>query len=117
MIDLMRVLSREVVGGQVVEQFFIREPTDVAGLGLKWAGEWQITYETFRDMGLAYAVGMVLIYLLVVAYFRNYVVQLVILVLIPLTLLVVIHGNSRTCDQVTGSRVDSRITQSGYITQ
>ena len=39
---------------------------------VKWDGEWQITYETFRDMGIAYAVGLVLIYLLVVAQFRSY---------------------------------------------
>ncbi|MCK7500235.1 MAG: hypothetical protein MZW92_65505 [Comamonadaceae bacterium] len=40
------------------------------GCSLKWDGEWQITYETFRDMGLAYAVGLILIYLLVVAQFE-----------------------------------------------
>ena len=41
------------------------------GLAVKWDGEWQITYETFRDMGLAYSVGLVLIYLLVVAQFGS----------------------------------------------
>ena len=44
-------------------------PNDLA---VKWDGEWQITYETFRDMGLAYSVGLVLIYLLVVAQFGSY---------------------------------------------
>jgi hypothetical protein len=39
---------------------------------IKWDGEWQVTYETFRDMGLAYAVGLMLIYLLVVAQFGSY---------------------------------------------
>ena len=39
---------------------------------IKWDGEWQVTYETFRDMGIAYGVGMVLIYLLVVAQFGSY---------------------------------------------
>jgi multidrug efflux pump subunit AcrB len=41
------------------------------GYALKWDGEWQITYETFRDMGAAYAVGLILIYLLVVAQFGS----------------------------------------------
>ena len=44
----------------------------LARYAIKWDGEWQITYETFRDMGAAYAVGLVLIYLLVVAQFRLY---------------------------------------------
>jgi multidrug efflux pump subunit AcrB len=49
-----------------------RQPADpYRGYALKWDGEWQITYETFRDMGAAYAVGLVLIYLLVVAQFGS----------------------------------------------
>src|SRR5690625_1343977 len=115
MLDLMRVLSREGVGGQPVEQFFIRQPTDVAGLGLKWDGEWQITYETFRDMGLAYAVGMVLIYLLVVAYFRNYVVPLVIMVPIPLTLLGVMPGHAVLGAQFTATSMIGMIALAGII--
>ena len=48
-------------------------PTDpYRGYALKWDGEWQVTYETFRDMGIAYAVGLILIYLLVVAQFGSY---------------------------------------------
>ena len=58
-----------------------------SGYAIKWDGEWQVTYETFRDMGLAYAVGLVLIYLLVVAQFRSYVVPLVIMAPIPLTII------------------------------
>src|SRR6185369_6966100 len=52
-------------GGRISE-YFIQQPGDsYRGYALKWDGEWQITYETFRDMGAAYAVGLVLIYLLV----------------------------------------------------
>ena len=47
-------------------------PRRLCGYALKWDGEWQITYETFRDMGAAYAVGLILIYLLVVAQFGSY---------------------------------------------
>ncbi|HNT62969.1 MAG TPA: efflux RND transporter permease subunit, partial [Candidatus Desulfobacillus denitrificans] len=64
---------RSKVNGMALEQggslgeYFIKQPKDpYAGYALKWDGEWQVTYETFRDMGLAYAVGLVLIYLLVV---------------------------------------------------
>jgi multidrug efflux pump subunit AcrB len=61
---------------------------------VKWDGEWQVTYDTFRDMGLAYAVGLVLIYLLVVAEFRSYVVPLVIMAPIPLTLIGILPGHA-----------------------
>src|SRR5690606_18450421 len=57
--------------GQALEQFFVRQPADPYAPAVKWDGEWQITYETFRDMGLAYSVGLILIYLLVVAHFRS----------------------------------------------
>ena len=50
-----------------LEQWFVQQPENPYEYSLKWDGEWQVTYETFRDMGLAYAVGLILIYLLVVA--------------------------------------------------
>jgi multidrug efflux pump subunit AcrB len=54
-------------GGGGISEYFIRQPADpYRGYSLKWDGEWQITYETFRDMGAAYAVGPILIYLLIV---------------------------------------------------
>ena len=68
-------------------------PTSWGG-GLLWDGEWKITYETFRDMGLAYGVGMILIYLLVVAQFRSYLVPLIIMAPIPLTLIGVMPGHA-----------------------
>jgi multidrug efflux pump subunit AcrB len=60
---------------------------------MKWDGEWQITYEVFRDMGLAFAAVLVLIYILVVAWFRSFVVPLVIMAPIPLTLVGILPGH------------------------
>ena len=58
-------------------EYFIRQPTDpFREYAIKWDGEWQVTYETFRDMGIAYAVGLLLIYLLVVAQFGSYLTPL-----------------------------------------
>jgi len=61
---------------------------------MKWDGEWQITYEVFRDMGLAFGVVMVLIYVLVVGWFRSFVTPLIIMAPIPLTLIGILpaHG-------------------------
>ncbi|MEK7810259.1 MAG: efflux RND transporter permease subunit, partial [Pseudomonadota bacterium] len=82
------------VGGMELEQggtlvpYFFKQPSDpYASYALKWDGEWQVTFETFRDMGIAYGVGLILIYLLVVAQFKSYVVPLVIMATIPLTII------------------------------
>ena len=55
-------------------------------VSLNWDGEWRITYEVFRDLGIAFAAVLVLIYLLVVAWFQSYLTPLVIMAPIPLTL-------------------------------
>lgn len=58
--------------GELLQEFFISQPGDAwRGVSIKWDGESQITYETFRDMGAAYGVGLILIYLLVVAQFGS----------------------------------------------
>ncbi len=72
--------------GDSLQQFFIRQPSGASDYSVKWDGEWQITYETFRDMGAAYSVGLVLIFLLVVGQFRSYAVPLVIMAPIAFTL-------------------------------
>jgi len=81
---------KQLQGDQAIEQFFINPPDNPVENSLKWDGEWQITYETFRDMGIAYAIGLILIYLLVVAQFRSYAVPLIIMAPIPMTIIGVI---------------------------
>jgi hypothetical protein len=76
-------------------EYWIRQPDDPwREYAIKWDGEWQVTYETFRDMGAAYAVGLVLIYLLVVAQFRSYLTPLIIMAPIPLTIIGVMPGHA-----------------------
>nr|HRK56582.1 efflux RND transporter permease subunit [Burkholderiaceae bacterium] len=84
-------------------------------LALKWDGEWQITYETFRDMGLAYAVGLVLIYLLVVAQFRSYGVPLIIMAPIPLTVIGVMPGHALLGAHFTATSMIGMIALAGII--
>ncbi|MEE9447678.1 MAG: efflux RND transporter permease subunit, partial [Arenicellales bacterium] len=81
-------------GDERIEQFFINQPDNPVENSIKWDGEWQITYETFRDMGIAYAIGLILIYLLVVAQFRSYLVPLIIMAPIPMTLIGVMPGHA-----------------------
>ncbi|HOL64262.1 MAG TPA: efflux RND transporter permease subunit, partial [Accumulibacter sp.] len=90
-------------GGTLGERFISQPPAADAGYSLKWDGEWQITYETFRDMGIAYLVGLILIYLLVVAHFKSYLVPLIIMAPIPLTIIGVMPGHALFGSQFTAT--------------
>ncbi len=69
------------------------QPEDEAHTTLLWDGEWEITYVTFRDMGAAFAVAIVGIYVLVVAQFGSFLLPLVILTPVPLTLIGIVLGH------------------------
>ena len=79
--------------GLEISQNFREQPKMEEEFGLKWDGEWHITYEVFRDLGAAFAVVMVLIYLLIVGMFQNFTVPLLMMIPIPLTLLGIIPGH------------------------
>jgi len=113
---------RDKLAGKALEQggtlgeYFIKQPSDpYAGYALKWDGEWQVTYETFRDMGAAYAVGLVLIYLLVVAQFKSYLVPLIIMAPIPLTIIGVMPGHALFGAQFTATSMIGMIALAGII--
>ena len=82
------------LGGPKVPRFGLAQPADTESLALKWDGEWHITLEVFRDLGLAFAAVLILIYVLVVGWFESFTVPLVILVPIPLSLIGILpaHG-------------------------
>ncbi|MCG2583807.1 efflux RND transporter permease subunit [Massilia sp. TS11] len=102
--------------GGAVAEYFIHQPSDAwRGYALKWDGEWQITYETFRDMGAAYAVGLVLIYLLVVAQFGSYLTPLIIMAPIPLTAIGVMPGHALLGAQFTATSMIGMIALAGII--
>ncbi|MBS0408146.1 MAG: efflux RND transporter permease subunit, partial [Proteobacteria bacterium] len=115
MFDLVGQLDRHRVAGEPLAQTFIAQPADTARFAVKWDGEWQITYETFRDMGIAYAAGMLLIYLLVVAQFRSYLVPLVIMAPIPLTAIGVMPGHALLGAQFTATSMIGMIALAGII--
>jgi multidrug efflux pump subunit AcrB len=97
-------------------EYWIRQPSDpYREYSIKWDGEWQITYETFRDMGAAYGVGLILIYLLVVAQFRSYVTPLIIMAPIPLTIIGVMPGHALLGAQFTATSMIGMIALAGII--
>ena len=101
--------------GEPLLQFFVEPPDNPYRYSLKWDGEWQITYETFRDMGIAYSVGLILIYLLVVAQFRSYLVPLIIMAPIPLTIIGVMPGHALLGAQFTATSMIGMIALAGII--
>ena len=80
--------------GYVVEQHMAALPTDADRYSMKWDGEWHITYEVFRDLGIAFAAVLVLIYGLVVGWFESFFTPLIIMAAIPFSLVGTIpaHG-------------------------
>ncbi len=88
--DKIRELTMD---GRHVKQYYTHQPSLDDRYSVKWDGEWQITYEVFRDLGIAFAAVLVLIYILVVAWFGNFAIPLIIMAPIPLTLVGILPGH------------------------
>jgi len=80
--------------GYRIEQYTAHQPFDEARYAMKWDGEWHITYEVFRDLGIAFAAVLVLLYVLVVGWFQSFLTPLVIMAAIPFSLVGILpaHG-------------------------
>jgi multidrug efflux pump subunit AcrB len=97
------------------DQWLLSQPENPYEYSLKWDGEWQVTYDTFRDMGIAYSIGLLLIYLLVVAQFRSYLVPLIIMAPIPLTVIGIMPGHALLGAQFTATSMIGMIALAGII--
>jgi multidrug efflux pump subunit AcrB len=115
MFRVVSTLDAGSIAGERLDQYFFSQPADTSRFALKWDGEWQITFETFRDMGLAYSAGLLLIYLLVVAQFRSYLVPLVIMAPIPLTAIGVMPGHALLGAPFTATSMIGMIALAGII--
>jgi multidrug efflux pump subunit AcrB len=88
-----RISEIELPAGGSMGQLFTRQPRRVEQPVMKWDGEWRITYEVFRDLGIAFAGALLLIYLLIVAWFGSLTTPLVMMAAIPLTLVGIAPGH------------------------
>lgn len=79
--------------GYTLNEEYTKQPEFEDNFSLKWDGEWQITYEVFRDLGIAFAVVILLIYVLIVGWFQNFMVPIVMLAAIPLSLVGIVLGH------------------------
>ena len=112
---MFRMVSLLKQQEQAPEQFFIQQPPLPEKGTLKWDGEWQITYETFRDMGAAYSVGVFMIFVLLVAQFRSYILPLVIMAPIPLTMIGIMPGHALLGKEFTATSMIGMIALAGII--
>ncbi|MFO8001229.1 MAG: efflux RND transporter permease subunit, partial [Marinilabilia sp.] len=79
--------------GYSFEEHYQAQPKKENNYSLKWDGEWQITYEVFRDLGTAFAVVLIIIYMLIVGWFQNLRIPLVMMIAIPLSMVGIILGH------------------------
>jgi multidrug efflux pump subunit AcrB len=101
--------------GYKIEQFTAIQPPDTKRLAVKWDGEWHITYEVFRDLGLAFAAVLVLIYVLVVGWFKSFKTPLVIMAPIPLTLVGILPAHAAMGAFFTATSMIGFIAGAGII--
>lgn len=109
------IVKLKAPDGMSIAQYSTQLPTDTQHYSLKWDGEWQITYEVFRDLGLAFAVVLVLIYILVVGWFRSFLTPLVIMAPIPLTLVGILPGHALMGAFFTATSMIGFIAGAGII--
>jgi multidrug efflux pump subunit AcrB len=110
-----RVGAIEHAPGRTVEERMVDDPAAGDRAAVVWDGEWRITYEVFRDLGIAFAAVLVLIYVLVVAWFRSFLVPLLIMAPIPLTLVGILPGHALTGLFFTATSMIGMIALAGII--
>jgi len=99
---------------EYVKQYLWSTPFNIDG-DVKWDGEWKITYETFRDMGIAYLVGLFFLYLLLVHQYNSYMMPLVMMSPIPLTIIGVLPGHFLYNASFTATSMIGMIALAGII--
>lgn len=88
-----KLAKMNVPKGYKVNELYMEQPTDESDFTVKWDGEWQITLEVFRDLGVAFMVVIVIIYMLIVGWFQNFKTPMVMMLAIPLSLIGIVLGH------------------------
>ncbi len=79
--------------GATLEELYLEQPKYEDNYAVKWDGEWQITLEVFRDLSIAFLGAIIIIYILIVAWFQNFKAPVVMMVAIPLSLIGIVLGH------------------------
>ncbi len=118
MFDLERIMAERDFRsphGELIEGGWISAPKETFRSGFKWDGEWHVTYVTFRDMGIAFGVALVMIYILVVWQFGNFLIPLIIMAPIPLTMVGIVPGHWIMSAEFTATSMIGFIALAGII--
>jgi len=103
------------IDGAHIARYNAVQPSKLTETAIKWDGEWQVTIEVFRDLGLAFAIVLVLIYVLVVGWFQSFKIPLVIMAPIPLTLIGILPGHAISGAFFTATSMIGMIALAGII--
>jgi len=101
--------------GIKIKQYFTTQPHLSSETAIKWDGEWHITYEVFRNLGIAFGIVMILIYILVVAWFENFITPIIIMSAIPLALIGIIPAHWMMKAFFTATSMIGFIASSGIV--
>ncbi len=114
-LDMNRQIEAITVNGASVGIYNAVQPASLSETAIKWDGEWQVTIEVFRDLGLAFAIVLLLIYVLVVGWFQSFTIPLVIMAPIPLTLIGILPGHAMGGAFFTATSMIGMIALAGII--
>jgi multidrug efflux pump subunit AcrB len=114
-LEMNRKLDAVRVNGATIARYNAVQPSRLDETAIKWDGEWQVTIEVFRDLGLAFAIVLVLIYVLIVGWFRSFTIPLVIMAPIPLTLIGILPGHAISGAFFTATSMIGMIALAGII--
>jgi multidrug efflux pump subunit AcrB len=115
-LQMNRTLSSvRVPEGYGIEIFNTRQPFDSSKYAMKWDGEWHITYEVFRDLGIAFAAVLVLIYILVVGWFQSFITPMTIMLAIPFSLVGILPAHAMLGAFFTATSMIGFIAGAGIV--
>ncbi|MCA1927152.1 MAG: efflux RND transporter permease subunit [Calditerrivibrio sp.] len=93
MLKMKDEIDKITYKGNKIKQYWTGMPDRSDTVSMKWDGEWQVTYEVFRDLGLAFAAVIIIMYFVLVGWFRSFVTPIIMLIPIPLSLMGIIPGH------------------------
>ncbi|MDZ7630126.1 MAG: efflux RND transporter permease subunit [Gemmatimonadaceae bacterium] len=114
-LDMNARLDAIAVNGAKIARYNAVQPESLSETAIKWDGEWQVTIEVFRDLGLAFAIVLLLIYVLVVGWFQSFTIPLVIMAPIPLTMIGILPGHALSGAFFTATSMIGMIALAGII--
>jgi multidrug efflux pump subunit AcrB len=114
-VEMNKRLDSIRIDGVQIARYNAIQPERLDAVAMKWDGEWQVTIEVFRDLGIAFAAVLILIYVLVVGWFQSFTTPLVIMAPIPLTLIGILPGHAMTGAFFTATSMIGMIALAGII--